>query len=147
MTNEHQCCTFFLDQLFFGVKVETVQEIIRYQAMTPVPLAPDEVGGLINLRGQIVTTINLRRRLELPPFKSDQEPYNVVTRINDDIVSLLVDEVGDVLNVNDADFEPPPETLTIRLRNLIRGAYKLEDRLLLILDVEKVVDLAPVLNT
>ena len=146
MTNDHQCCTFFLGQLFFGVKVETVQEIIRYQAMTPVPLAPPEVGGLINLRGQIVTTIDLRRRLELPPFTSDQEPYNVVTRINDDIVSLLVDEVGDVLHVNDADFEPPPETLAAHLRNLIRGAYKLEDRLLLILNVEKVVDLAPVVG-
>ena len=146
MTNEHQCCTFFLGNLFFGVKVERVQEIIRYQAMTPVPLAPPEVGGLINLRGQIVTAINLRRRLELPPYPADQEPYNVVTRINDDIVSLLVDEVGDVLNVNDADFESPPDTLTDRLRRLIRGAYKLEDRLLLILDVEKVVDLAPLIG-
>ncbi len=146
MTNEHQCCTFYLDQLFFGVKVEMIQEIIRYQAMTPVPLAPPEVGGLINLRGQIVTTIDLRRRLELPPFPPDQEPYNVVIRLNDEIVSLLVDEVGDVLNVNDDDFESPPETLTGRLRNLIRGAYKLEDRLLLILDVAKVVDLAPTVN-
>ncbi|MCG8362234.1 MAG: chemotaxis protein CheW [Pseudanabaenales cyanobacterium] len=141
MIDEHQCCTFFLDTLFFGVEVETVQEIIRYQAMTPVPLAPPEVGGLINLRGQIVTAIDLRRRLALPPYRADQEPYNVVTRIDDDIVSLLVDEVGDVLDVNEADFEPPPETLTGSMRHLIRGAYKLEDRLLLLLDVEKVVDL------
>ncbi|NET39481.1 MAG: chemotaxis protein CheW, partial [Cyanothece sp. SIO1E1] len=79
MADEQQCCTFFLENLFFGIEVEKVQEIIRYQEMTPVPLAPLEVGGLINLRGQIVTAIDLRKRLELSPRTDSQLPLNVVT--------------------------------------------------------------------
>ncbi|NET37278.1 MAG: chemotaxis protein CheW, partial [Cyanothece sp. SIO1E1] len=104
-------------------------------------VAPLEVGGLINLRGQIVTAIDLRKRLELSPRTDSQLPLNVVTQINGETVSLLVDDIGDVLEVSETDFEPPPETLTGNVRNLIRGAYKLEDRLLLILDVEKTTSL------
>jgi len=140
MTEENQFCTFFLDRLFFGIEVKKVQEIIRYQEITSVPLAPKEVGGLINLRSQIVTAIDLRRRLELSPSNSEQLPLNVVVRVDDETISLLVDDVGDVLEVTDDCFETPPETLTGKIRSLIRGAYKLEDKLLLILDVEKVVD-------
>lgn len=140
-TNERQYCTFFLDKLFFGIEVEKVQEIVRYQEMTPVPLSSPEVGGLINLRGQIVTAIDLRQRLKLPPRPNDQLPINVVARTNDETVSLLVDAIGDVLEVNDKDFEPPPETLTADIHLLIRGAYKLQSRLLLVLNVEETLNL------
>ncbi len=140
MVDEHQFCTFFLDRLFFGIEVDKVQEIIRYQDITSVPLAPSEVGGLINLRSQIVTAIDLRRRLNLPQLNSEQLPLNVVVRVDGETTSLLVDDVGDVLDVPDDCFETPPETLTGKVRSLIRGAYKLEKQLLLILDVEKVVD-------
>jgi len=140
MADEHQFCTFFLDQLFFGIEVKKVQEIIRFQDITSVPLAPKEVGGLINLRSQIVTAIDLRRRLDLPPSNSEQLPLNVVVRVDEETISLLVDDVGDVLDVPDDCFETPPETLTGKVRALILGAYKLEDKLLLILDVEKIVD-------
>ena len=140
--NNQQFCTFFLDRLFFGVPVEKVQEIIRYQYMTRVPLAPTEVGGLINLRGQIVTAIELRQRLELPPRPREQDPLNVVVCTRDETVSLLVDEIGDVLEVTEDLFERPPDTLTGKVRELIRGAYKLQDSLLLILDVEKVVNVS-----
>ena len=142
MTEERQLCTFFLGELFFGIEVSKVQEIIRYQEMTRVPLAPPEVGGLINLRGQIVTAIDLRRRLELGDRASGKLPLNVIVRTSEETVSLLVDEIGDVLEVGSNNFETPPETLRGRVRELIRGAYKLKDRLLLLLDVEKVVDLA-----
>lgn len=142
MVDKRQWCTFFLDQLFFGVEVESVQEIIRYQEMTPVPLAPTEVGGLINLRGEIVTAINLRHRLKLPPRDDGDHPLNVVARADGDTVSLLVDEIGDVLEVAEENFEPPPDTLTGRVRQFIQGAYKLESQLLLVLDLEKTVHLS-----
>src|SRR4051794_12779286 len=117
-----------------------VQEIVRPQEMTRVPLAPHVVRGLINLRGQIVTAIDLRRRLDLEDRPADQLPVNVVVRTDDGAVSLLVDEIGDVLQVADQLFERPPETLKGTARELIRGAYKLQDRLLLILDTEQAVN-------
>jgi purine-binding chemotaxis protein CheW len=141
MADEHQYCTFYLRDLYFGLDVLKVQEIIRYQEMTRVPLAHPVVRGLINLRGQIVTAIDLRRRLDLPARPDDQLPVNVVIQTEDGAVSLLVDEIGDVLEVSDRDFERPPETLRGTARELIRGAYKLPDRLLLILDTERTVSL------
>src|SRR6516164_5656006 len=137
MIESQQFCTFYLDRLFFGVEVEKVQEVIRYQEMTRVPLAPPVVRGLINLRGQIVTALDLRRRLELDDRPADQLPVNVVVQTDDGAVSLLVDEIGDVLDVEEKLFEPPPDTLTGTARELIRGAYKLNDRLMLLLDIDK----------
>ena len=140
MAKNRQLCTFYLDHLFFGVEVRKVQEIIRHQEMTRVPLAPPAVRGRINLRGQIVTAIDLRRRLGLHDRPADQLPLNVVIQTDDGAVSLLVDEIGDVLQVSEALFERPPETLRGPARELIRGAYKLKDRLLLILDAERIVN-------
>jgi purine-binding chemotaxis protein CheW len=137
----NQYCTFHLDQFFFGIEVQKVQEVLRFQEMTRVPLAPPVVEGLINLRGQIVTAIELRRRLELQPRPDGQLPMNVVVRTEDGPVSLLVDEIGDVLEMDDDSFERPPETLRGIARELIRGAYKLKDRLLLTLDIEKTVSI------
>jgi purine-binding chemotaxis protein CheW len=142
VANEQQYCTFYVDGHYFGVDVLKVQEIIRYQEMTRVPLAPPEIRGLINLRGQIVTAIDLRRRLELNDRPADQLPVNVVVQTDDGAVSLLVDEIGDVLEVPETLFERPPETLKGTPRELIRGAYKLKEGLLLILDTERTVCLA-----
>ena len=142
MADVKQFATFYLDKLLFGVEVEKVQEVIRYQEMTRVPLAPPVVTGLINLRGQIVTAMDLRRRLELSQRDAEKLPMNVVVRSGEEAVSLLVDEIGDVLEVEDESFEAPPETLQGVARELIRGAYKLKDRLLLVLDTEKTVVLA-----
>lgn len=147
MSEQRQFCTFFLNGIYFGIEVEHVQEVIRYQQMTRVPLAPSDICGLINLRGQIVTAIDLRRRLEmsspvlsLSELEDDQLPFNVVVRTDDEVVSLLVDEVGDILETTQDNFEPPPTTLKGRVRQLLRGAYKLQDELLLILDIEKVLE-------
>ena len=140
--DEQQFCTFFIDSLFFGVDVMRVQEVLRGQEMTRVPLAPAVVQGLINLRGQIVTAIDLRRRLELPPRAPDHVSMNVVVRTDDGAVSLLVDDIGDVIKVQTDTFEPPPETLTGVTRHLIRGIHKLEKQLLLVLDIDRTVDLA-----
>lgn len=142
MADEHQYCTFYLDRQYFGIDVLKVQEIIRSQVMTRVPLAPSVVRGLINLRGQIVTAIDLRKRLDLPERAGGEPPVNVVVQTADGAVSLLVDEIGDVLKVSEKAFERPPETLQGTPRDLIRGAYKLEDRLLLILDTDRTVNVS-----
>jgi purine-binding chemotaxis protein CheW len=142
MSAEQQFCTFFLDSLFLGVEVQRVQEVLREQEMTQVPLAPPVVRGLINLRGQIVTAIDLRRRLELPGRAPDQRSMNVVVRTDDGAVSLVVDEIGDVLNVPMSTFELAPETVTGVARQLVRGIHKLDQRLLLILDIDRTVDLS-----
>ncbi len=142
MTDSKQFCTFYLNGLFFGVEVLRVQEVIRYQEMTGVPLAPRMIEGLINLRGQIVTAIDLRRRLELPARADGELPMNVVIRSDDGAVSLLVDEIGDVVEIKDDVYERPPETLTGVARELIQGVYKLKERLLLILDTEKTVSVS-----
>lgn len=139
MSQTKQFCTFTLNGLLFGVEVLTVQEVLRHQPMTRVPLASPTVRGLINLRGQIVTALDLRRRLDLPDRADGIKPMNVVVRTGDCAVSLLVDEIGDVVEMADDIFELPPETLTGMARELVRGVYKMKDRLLLILDTEKTV--------
>jgi purine-binding chemotaxis protein CheW len=137
-----QLATFFLAGLFFGVDVLRVQEVLRFQPMTRVPLAPEVIEGLINLRGQIVAAIDMRRRLGLPPRAPGETPMNMVVRTADGAVSLLVDEIGDVLDVEAGDYERPPENLDPAVRDLIRGVYKLKDRLLLVLDTDRTVELA-----
>jgi purine-binding chemotaxis protein CheW len=137
-----QFSTFFVADLFFGVAVLRVQEVLRYQPMTRVPQAPAVIEGLINLRGQIVTAIDMRRKLKLPPRDKDQAPMNVVVRTQDGPVSLLVDEIGDVLDVEAATYEPPPDNLDPEARRLITGVYKLKNRLMLVMDAERTVDLS-----
>ena len=146
MSEEKQFCTFYLDGHFFGVGVETVQEVFRYQEMTHIPLAPPEIRGLINLRGQVITAIDLRQRLKMDKLPEGQLPMNVVVSTGDSVVSLLVDEIGDVLEVPDNVYERPPETIPEEVRKLVHGVYKLEGKLLLILDAEKAVnvDTSPV---
>lgn len=136
-----QFSTFSLGGLLFGVEVLQVQEVIRYQAMTRVPLAPTDVRGLINLRGQIVTAIDLRHRLGLPGRDGHEQPMNVVVRTADGVISLLVDDIGDVVDVEQSVFEAAPETLTGPARELVTGVYKLPGRLLLVLDVERTVEI------
>ncbi|MEY5015404.1 MAG: Chemotaxis protein CheW [Verrucomicrobiota bacterium] len=136
-TSTLQFSTFMLHDLFLGVDVLKVQEVIRYQEMTRVPIAPPMVRGLINLRGQIITAIDLRRRFELVDRPDGELPMNVVLRTDDGAVSLLVDEIGDVVEVDEERFEPIPETVTGMVRELITGVYKLDNRLLLILDTER----------
>jgi len=136
-----QYSTFFVQDLFFGIDVLQVQEVLRYQEMTRVPLAPDVIEGLINLRGQIVTAIDMRRRLRLAPRTEEETPMNMVVRTDDGAVSLLVDEIGDVLEVESQTFELAPDNVDPAARKLIRGVHKLKDRLLLILETAKTVDL------
>jgi purine-binding chemotaxis protein CheW len=127
----------YLDKIMFGVELKTVQEVIRYLEITEIPLAPRVVSGLMNLRGQIVTGIDLRRRLDLADRPEETHPMNVVIRTADGAVSLLVDEIGDVVEVTEESFERPPETLHGKVREVILGVHKLEKNLMHVLNTEK----------
>jgi purine-binding chemotaxis protein CheW len=140
MSSTQQFCTFFLDGHIFGVQVGQVREVIRYQEMTRVPLVPPVVRGLINLRGQIITAIDLRRRLGMKDLPEGELPMNVVVRTEDGAISFLVDEIGDVIEVQDDTFEPVPETLQGLAREVINGVHKLPGKLMLVLDIEKAVN-------
>ena len=139
MTNVQQFCTFFLQDQFFGVPVQQVQEVIRYQEMTRVPLVPPVIRGLINLRGQIVMALDLRRRFGMEDRPASELPMNVVVRTDDGAVSFLVDEIGDVLEAGEDSLERPPATMPKHARELVSGIYKLPERLLLVLDTEQAV--------
>jgi purine-binding chemotaxis protein CheW len=134
MESLRQFCTFWLDDLFFGIDVRCIQEVIRHHEMTRVPRASRIVRGLINLRGQVVMAIDLRHRIGLPPLPSESESINVIIRTEERLMSLLVDKVGDILDLNEEQMEAPPETVRGEVRELIVGIYQLSDRLLLVLD-------------
>jgi purine-binding chemotaxis protein CheW len=132
-----QYVTFTLDGSLYGIDVVRVQEALRSHVRTRVPLAPPTVAGLVNLRGQVVLTIDLRTRLGLASRADQSEPMMVVVQVDGEPVSLLVDEIGDVVEVGPGSFETPPDTLDAALRPLILGAHKLEAGLLLVLDVDQ----------
>lgn len=129
--------TFTIGDDLYGVDVLRVQEALRAHARTRVPLAPPGIAGVVNLRGQVVVTVDLRPRLGLTALAQDAEPMMVVVQVDGEPVSLLVDEIGDVLDVPVEDVGAPPETLDPGLRTLIRSACTLDDRLLLVLDVDE----------
>jgi purine-binding chemotaxis protein CheW len=127
-------CTFDIDTLFIGIEISRIQEILRPQPVTAVPLAASAILGLMSVRGQIVPVVNLAERLGVVLKNQGGQAFNVLISSPDGPVSLLVDHVGDVVEVSSEAFEPAPDTLRSALRPLIRGAYKLERRLLLALD-------------
>jgi purine-binding chemotaxis protein CheW len=131
--------TFTVGELVLGVDVALVQEVIGHQEVTGVPLAAYGSTGLINLRGEVVTAIDMRGRFGFAPRPPQVQPMNVVVRVDGELVSLLVDAIGDVVEVFAAQFEEPPETVSGVGRELIRGAYKRSDGLLLALDVARAV--------
>jgi purine-binding chemotaxis protein CheW len=138
-----QLSTFVVNGYLFGIEVATVQEVIRCQSMTRVPLAPPAFGGLVNLRGQVIAAIDLRRRLGFPDRTAGELPMDVIVRTRDGLVCLLVDQIGNVVDVSEEAFEEPPDTLLGIARALIRRVYKLDDTLVLSLDVEGAVELQP----
>lgn len=136
-----QYCTFLLDGHLFAIPVGSVQEVLKAQELTAVPGAPPEVSGLINLRGQIVTTVDLRERLGLPARGREMPTVNVVVRsANGDVVSLRVDEIGPVVDPPEYSFEAPPETVPARIRALVTSVCKLDRQLMLVLDTDLAVD-------
>ncbi|HWJ09961.1 MAG TPA: chemotaxis protein CheW [Nocardioides sp.] len=145
-----QYCTFWVAGLFFGVAVEEVQEVLRLQPMTPVPRADEAVTGLINLRGQIVTAVDLRVRLGLPPRAAGEVPMNVIVRSRGEVVSLLVDDIGDVIDpglLGGVDAQPVPSNMPREVQDVVRGVRPLPDTILLVLDADRAVDVSTTPDT
>jgi purine-binding chemotaxis protein CheW len=139
MAADGRLCTFYLDRLWFGIAVERVYEVIRLPAVTRVPLAARAVAGLINLRGQIITVIDLRLRLTVEERPAGMIPVNVVARSENATVGLLVDEIGEVVDASESAYEIAPDNLPAEFRELVPGVYKLPNCLLHVLDLDKVV--------
>jgi purine-binding chemotaxis protein CheW len=131
-----QLVTFKTGDFSLGIDVLEVQEVLRHQHMTPVPLAASEVQGLINLRGNIVTAIGMRERLHLEPRRDDAEQMNLIVSLKDGCASLIVDSVGDVIHIEPTKYKPRPSTLASPLREMVAGVYELERGLLLHIDAE-----------
>lgn len=140
-TNMVQLCTFRVGRLLLGIDVLRVQEVLHKLDVTSVPHAAPSIRGLINLRGRIASAIDLAVRLEMEPADGETPAVHVVVRTGGDVVSLVVDSIDDVLDVDPADYERPPETMVGPAKELIQGAYKLENELLLVPDVERIVSM------
>ena len=138
--NSGQYSTFLVGDVIFGVPVRQAQEVLGVLPVTPVPLAGPAVRGLINLRGRVVPTIDMRRRLGLEPECDPAAAMNMVVRTLNGPVSLMVDAILDVVVVKDEEFQESPETLDGAAASLILGVIKLEDRLLHLLDVGRTTD-------
>lgn len=137
-----QLCGFKIMNGQYAIPVLEVQEVVKPQRVTPVPLGPEYVDGLINLRGQIVTAINLRVLFGLPPKVEDKENYmNIIVRWGDSLYALVVDEIMDVMDVENSTFEDTPDTIDESLKGYIRGVFKLENELLTLLSLEKLLDI------
>ena len=131
--------TFSLDARLYGVRVESVQEVLRGLPRTRIPLATSTLAGLINLRGQVLSALDLREQLGLPPYAAEPDQMLVVIRVEGESVALLVDAIGAVVDVEDDQFEALPDNLHDSSRELLLGAYKLDHTLLLALDVDRAV--------
>lgn len=132
--------TMFIEGQLFGIPVLTVQDVLGPQKITRIPLAPREVAGSLNLRGRIVTAIDVRLRLGLSNRSEDNRGMSVVVDQSGELYSLMVDQVGEVLSLPAAKFERNPPTLDLMWREFSAGIYRLEDKLLVVLDVAKLLD-------
>jgi len=140
MNETKQYCTMLVDGMTFGIEVDRVQEVLKPQEMTRVPRALEDIDGLLNLRGQIVTAVDLRRRLKLPARDAGAGSMNVIVHSKDEPVSLLVDEIGDVIETESRMYEQAPDNISGNIKDMVTGVYKMADRLLLPLDLDKVLD-------
>lgn len=132
---QNQYVSFLIGKQLLGVPVSVVQEVLNPQKIARTPKAKPEIAGLLNLRGQIVTAVDLRKRLGLPPQGGDRQSMNVVVRHKGESYSLLVDEVGDVIDVKTEGLESPPQTLDAHWKSLLAGVFQLEKNLFIILDI------------
>ncbi len=135
-----QLATFFVAGEMFGVDVKDVQEVLVEQAVTPVPLAPPHVVGLTNLRGQILPAFDLRTRLGIEPRRDNAQSSNLVVKTPEGPVSLVVDEIGDVIELAPASWREVPETVAPAQRQFVRNIVTLEGRLMLRLDLGRVLE-------
>ncbi len=133
--------TMIVDGQLFGIPVLQVQDVLGPQKITRVPLAPKEVAGSLNLRGRIVTAIDVRTRLGLPARSPEEKGMSVVADHAGEFYSLIVDQVGEVMSLVASSYEETPVTLEARWRDVSDGVYRLDGKLLIVLDVNKLLRL------
>ncbi len=139
-----QLATFFLGNELFGINTLYVQEILTYQEITDVPLAPEYVRGLINLRGQIVTVLDLRRRLGFEKVDDETTSMNMIVNSEEGLMSLLVDNIGNVSDIARDRLLPPPGTIRGVAIHYIQDICQLEDDLLIVLDLKSILQLTEI---
>lgn len=132
-----QYSTFYIGERLYGIDVMQVQEVTRTLPITRIPLSPNYVKGLINLRGQIATAIGLRNLFELSDAANETQ-MNVVCRMDGVLLSFLVDKIGDVVEVDESSFEPPPDTIPESVKRFMHGVYKTAGPILSIIEVDKI---------
>ncbi len=140
-SSSREFVTMFIDGQMFGIPVLQVQDVLGPQKITRVPLAPKEVAGSLNLRGRIVTAIDVRTRLGLPARDDGEKSMSVVVDLNGEFYSLIVDQVGEVMALAASDYEQTPATLDERWREISDGVYRLKDVLLIVLDIKRLLRL------
>lgn len=138
--SEIQLITFYVGDLLLGVDINQVKEINRHTDITPVPDAPECVSGVINLRGDVVTVVDLRTILQLPAVEIGRSHRNVIVNPNGEPVGILVDRVADVVTTKPDEIEPSPSNVNGIEGSYFKGVYKQDGELLVILDVEKVLN-------
>lgn len=131
-------CTFWVGEQHYGIEISSVREVLKTQRTTPVPTASPIIGGLINLRGEIVTAIDLRTRLALPP-REGGTPMSVVVSLDGEVVSLVVDSVGDVVDLSPTAIQPTPATVHPQISELMIGVFRQPDGLVQILDAKRLI--------
>ena len=136
MSSTKQVCTFYLGNECYGIEVESVQEVIANQMLTRIPLAPPAVVGLMNIRGQIISAISVRRAMRMESDQDLTESTILVIRRGGLEVGMLVDRIGDIIEVVPEEMEQAPDTVGETIRDFIAGVVSLEGELLLILDLE-----------
>lgn len=138
--SDNQLCGFRIKDGYYAISVLDVQEVIKPQRVTTVPLAPEYVRGLINLRGQIVTSISLKKLFGMEDIAT-HDHMNIIVRSAESLYALVVDEILDVIDVERNAFEPTPDTLDPKIRKYIKGVYKLDKRLQILLDLDKILNI------
>ena len=133
--------TIIIGDQIFGIPILQVQDVLGEQKVTRVPLAPAAVAGSLNLRGRIVTAVDVRTCLGMPPYdRGGAQEMSVVVENQGELYSLLIDRVGDVMSLEAKDYENNPSTLDPQWRNVCQGIYRLKDRLLVVLDIPRLLE-------
>lgn len=139
MNNQEQACTFYLENRMYALDVQQVQEVTKSLPITPIPLAPAYVKGLINLRGQIAVSIDLREMFGLPKQEVNEFTNNIVCRTDGILMAFPVDRVGEVVENDYSHFEATPETIEPRIAQFMKGVFKSQKDILSMLDIESII--------
>lgn len=139
MSQQEQACTFYLEDRMYALDVQEVQEVTKGLPITPIPLAPSYVKGLINLRGQIAVSIDLREMFGLPKMEVNEFTNNIVCRTDGILMAFPVDRVGEVVYNDYNNFESTPETVSPKIAQFMKGVFKSPHDILSMLDIETII--------